>query len=418
MDDAQTTDGKGEANPYETVGDYAPNLPSPPRLPRNVWLLGWLSLINDVASEMAYPLLPALITALPGGKVYLGLMEGVAATTASLLKLFSGAWSDRLRRRKVFLVAGYGLAVISRPLMGLAGAAWQLVALRTADRIGKGLRTPPRDAMIADCTPPAIRGRAFGVQRAMDQFGAALGPLFAFAILHFWPGHVGYVLLATLAPGILVLVLLVVGLRETEPQSVAAPTPLKLTLAPFGSPFRLYLVTLIVFTLGNTSDMFLITRSGELGVPLVWIPMLWCAFNVISGLGSLAAGPMIDRLGAKLPILGGWLLYAAVYCGFALATSAWQAWALFLSYALFYSLTEPAEKALVAQLADGKEHRGLAYGWFNCAVGIATLPANLFFGWLYLQYGALAAFGFGAAMALLAAVLLLAVRMRTPAVAY
>jgi MFS family permease len=297
--------------------------------------------------------------------------------------------------------------------MGVAGTAWQFVGLRAADRIGKGVRTPPRDAMIADCTPTAIRGRAFGVQRAMDSLGAAIGPLIAFAILWFWPGNVGYVFLATLVPGVLVMALVLFGLRESSRQvqpAQPAPAPFTLTLAPFGRPFKLYLVALVIFTLGNTSDMFLLARSGELGVPAVWIPILWCAFNVISSLGSLAAGSLVDRLGARLPILAGWLLYAAVYLGFALATSQWHAWVLFLSYALFYSLTEPAEKAAVAQLAEGTERRGLAYGWFNFAVGIATLPANLFFGWLYLRFDALVAFGFGAAMAALAAALLLSVR--------
>ncbi|MCE9545443.1 MAG: MFS transporter [Planctomycetia bacterium] len=386
--------------------------PRPP-LPRNVWLLGWVSLLNDIASEMVYPLLGQLMERLvPGGKAYLGLMEGVAGTATSLLQLFSGAWSDRLRLRKVFVAVGYVLTVFVRPLLALASLPWQVVACRTADRVGKGLRTPARDALLADCTPPEIRGRAFGLQRAMDQFGAAIGPILAALILFASPDNLPLVFLLTLIPGIGVVALVVFGLREAPPKSTAAK-PLPLTLAPFGGAFKLYLVSLVIFTLGNTSDLFLLARAHDRGIDNVWLPVLWGAFNVISSIGSLLAGRLIDRVGARVPIFFGWLLYAAVYFGFAFATSAWQVCGLFLCYSLFYSLTEPAEKAFVAALAGSSERRGLAYGWFNFAIGIATLPANILFGWLYQRFGATTAFGWGAAMALLAAALLVGVKNPT-----
>jgi MFS family permease len=392
------------------------NQPDPPSagaarapLPANVKVLGAASLVNDVASEMIYPLLPTfLISVLGGNRFYLGLIEGVADSASSLLKLWSGGRSDRVGRRKGFIVLGYALATVARPLIGLLTAPWQLFMVRTADRLGKGVRTAPRDAMIADSTPAPMRGRAFGFHRAMDHLGAAIGPLLAAAFLWFWPDRVRELFLLTLLPGLLVLVLLVFRLREP---GAAAPgkEPFRLTLAPFGGNFQLFLLALVVFTLGNSSDAFLLVRAGELGVPTVLLPILWTVFHVAKSSGNYLAGPVVDRVGPRPMIFAGWLVYASVYLAFGLATAAWQAWAFFVAYALFYALTEPAEKTLVASLV-GAERKGMAYGWYNFALGITTLPASLIFGLLYERLGALAAFGWGAGLALLAALLLLAVR--------
>ncbi len=383
--------------------------PARPPLPRNVKVLGGASLLNDIASEMIFPLLPTfLLTVLLGNRFYLGVIEGAADSVASLLKLWSGGRSDQAGRRKGFVLFGYALAAVTRPLIGVIVAPWQLLAVRVGDRIGKGVRSAPRDALIADSTGPSIRGRAFGFHRAMDHLGAAVGPLLAAGFLWLWPDHLRALFLVTLLPGLLVLVLLVFGLRET-PTGKPPRERLRLTLGPFDRNFRLYLLALVVFTLGNSSDAFLLVRAGELGVPAVLLPVLWGAFHIVKSAGNLLLGRAVDRFGPRPFLFLGWLVYAGVYLAFGLATTAWQAWAFFLAYALFYGLTEPAEKTLVASLA-GNERKGLAYGWYNCAVGIATLPSSLIFGALYQFSGALAAFGWGAALALVAVILLTGVK--------
>jgi MFS family permease len=378
------------------------------KLPPNVKILGLASLLNDIASEMVFPLLPAfLITVLHGTKTSLGLMEGVADSVSSLLRLFSGAWSDRAGSRKAFVIFGYALAALSRPLSGLAGRPWHLFATRTADRIGKGIRTSPRDAMIADSTPPEIRGRAFGFHQAMDHLGAAVGPLLAMLFLFIWPGQLRMLFLLTLIPGILVVVLIAVALREKPQFEPKQKPPLPHALQSLNSRFRFYLIALVLFTLGNSSDAFLLVRSSELGVQQSLLPLLWCLFHIVKTASNLVAGHWTDRMGARPLLIIGWLAYGAVYLCFALARSAWHAWAIFLIYGFVYSLTEPAAKAMVTALVPA-ERKGLAFGWFHFAIGIAALPSSLIFGWLYDDFGAWNAFGWGAASAALASLLLAA----------
>ena len=367
-------------------------------------------MLNDVASEAIFPLLPAfLLTILPGTRLYLGIIEGLADSVASILKLWSGGWSDRAGRRKGFVLFGYSVATILRPLIGIIWAPWQLLVLRVGDRMGKGVRTSPRDALIADSTDPSLRGRAFGFHRAMDHLGAAIGPLLAAAFLWMWPGQMRTLFVLTIIPGLLVLALLVFGLREPPAAHQRTREPLRLTLRPFNRDFRLYLLSLVIFTLGNSSDAFLLLRAGELGVPTWQLPVLWCAFHIAKSTGNMLLGRAVDRFGPKPFLFLGWLVYAAIYLAFALATTPMEAWIFFLSYAVFYGLTEPAEKTLVVNLAGG-ERKGLAFGWFNFAIGIATLPASLIFGALYQYQGAFTAFGWGAALALVAALLLVGVR--------
>lgn len=388
-----------------------PATPSGQSLPRNVKVLGLASLLNDIASEMIFPLLPHfLLTVLHGNRFYLGVIEGAADSVSSLLKLWSGGRSDQDGRRKGFVLFGYSLAAITRPLIGVIVAPWQLFVLRVGDRIGKGVRTSPRDALIADSTDPSIRGRAFGFHRAMDHLGAAIGPLLAAGFLWLWPGQLQPLFLVTLVPGLLVVGLLVVGLLE-PPATEQPQERLHLTLKPFDRSFRFYLLALVVFTLGNSSDAFLLVRAEQLGVPTALLPVLWCAFHVVKSTSNLLLGRAVDQFGPRPFIFLGWLVYAGVYLAFGLATTAWEAWAFFLTYALFYGLTEPAEKTLVANLV-GTERKGLAYGWYNFAIGVATLPSSLIFGAIYQVYGALAAFGWGAALALIAVAILLAVRGR------
>ena len=388
-----------------------PAAPSSPSLPRNVKVLGAASLLNDVSSEMIFPLLPTfLITVLGGNRFHLGVIEGLADSVASVLKLWSGGRSDQAGRRKGYVVFGYSLAAVTRPLIGVIFAPWQLFAVRIGDRIGKGVRTSPRDALIADSTDPSVRGRAFGFHRAMDHLGAAIGPVLAAGFLWLWPGDLRTLFLLSVVPGLLVVALLVFALREPAPTEPPKER-LRLTLTPFDRNFRLYLVALVVFTLGNSSDAFLLVRAAELGVPVVMLPLLWSAFHVAKSCSNLFLGRAVDRFGPRPFLFLGWFVYAGIYLAFALATEAWEAWALFLGYALFYGLTEPAEKKLVADLVGG-ERKGLAYGWYNFAIGIATLPASLIFGALYQVFGALAAFGWGAALALVAVALLVGVKER------
>jgi MFS family permease len=382
-----------------------PEQPPAQTLPGNVRVLGIVSLLNDMASEMIFPLLPTfLLTLLGGNRFYLGVIEGAADSVASLLKLWSGGRSDQTGRRKGFVLFGYSLATIARPLIGLITAPWQLLLIRIGDRIGKGIRTSPRDALIADSTDPSIRGRAFGFHRSMDHLGAAIGPLIATAILLVWPNSIRSLFLWSLLPGILVVGLVLFGLRET-PAVEFTPKPLQLTLQPFSSNFRWFLLSLVIFTLGNSSDAFLLVRAGELGVRKEFLPLLWCVFHIAKSSSNWLLGLAVDRYGPRRFIFAGWFLYAAVYLAFGLATQAWHAWGLFLGYALFFGLTEPAEKTLVAQLVPA-DRKGLAFRWFNFTIGIGTLPASLIFGAIYQYAGPLAAFGWGAALAAVAIVIM------------
>lgn len=383
------------------------------KLPANVKLLGVTSLVNDIASEMIYPLLPDLLRGIMAASyeqvaLAIGVIEGIAEAISSILKLFAGGWSDHTGRRKNWIVAGYSMAAAARPLLGLAMLPWQVLACRVGDRLGKGIRSSARDAVIAESTPPAQRGWAFGFHRAMDHLGAAIGPVLATLFLWRWPDHLQMLFLLTIIPGLVVVAILIFGLRE--PQHAHQTTqPLVLSLAPLSGNFRLYLVSLAVFTLGNSSDLFLLSRSGQLGVREELLPIMWFTFHVAKSAGNMIVGRLVEQLGARRLIIAGWIAYAAVYFGFALATEAWHAWALFMAYAVFYALTEPPEKTLVAQLVPG-ERKGLAYGWYNFAIGVAAMPASVLFGYLYKDFGALAAFSTGAGLAMLAAVLLLGVK--------
>lgn len=396
----------------------------PVQLPWTVKLLGFTSLLNDTSSEMLAPVMPAfLITVLGAAKWQIGLIEGVGETVSSLVKLWSGARSDHVGRRKGFILVGYFIAVLTRPLMGLAASPWHVFGLRTIDRVGKGIRTSPRDAMIADTTTEQTRGRAFGFHRAMDHLGAALGALLAVTFLWWTSGgaategaqeewQLRRLFMLSLIPGLPILFLVPLALRETKKVDTAETTQ-QLSLQPLDANFRRYLITLFLFTLGNSSDSFLLVRAKELGVPIFALPILWIVFHLAKSGGSLLTGGWVYRLGARPLIWAGWLWYAAVYSAFGFATAAWQIWVLFLLYAVFHALTEPAEKALVATLV-GPERKGLAYGWFNLTIGIGSLPASLLFGFIYDQWGAPAAFGTGAAFALAASAMLATVRVVKP----
>lgn len=355
---------------------------------------------------MIYPLLPVFLSTVLGANAsFIGAIEGVAESTASVLKLASGWWSDKVKKRKPLVVAGYFIATVARPFTAMAQTATQVLLIRLTDRIGKGIRTSPRDALLADSVEPQARGRAFGFHAAMDNAGAVLGPLIAFALLHYFDLSLRNVFWLAAIPGALAFIVLVVAVKEiraAEPAKTGDKTDLS-SPDKLGRRFWAYLVVVLVFTLGNSTDAFLLLRANQLGVAVALAPILWVLLNLVKTLLGTWAGGLSDRLGRKPLIVGGWLLYAAVYFGFARASAAWHAWALFATYGIFYALTEGTEKALVADLVP-VARRGSAYGWFNLAVGLGALPASLIFGVIWDRIGAPTAFTFGASLALLAAV--------------
>jgi MFS family permease len=379
-------------------------LPPPPRLSRNVFALGAVSFLTDVATEMTYPLLPVfLATVLGASATYVGTIEGAAETTAALLKLASGWWSDRVARRKPLVLIGYALASAVRPLIGLTQSAVQVLGIRVADRVGKGIRSSPRDALIADSVDPSIRGRAFGFHNATDNLGAVLGPLLAFAFLR-WEGlPLRTLFLLTAIPGALAVLTLIFGVREVARTMPAKRDATVDPRTPLGGRFWAYLGVLLLFTLGNSTDAFLLLRAGQLGVATALIPILWALLNLVKAVANTPGGILSDRIGRKPLIAAGWLVYAAVYFLFGRAGHAWQAWALFALYGLYFGLTEGVEKALVADLVPA-DRRGSAFGWYNLAIGIGALPASLLFGALWDRWGSATAFNFGALLALSAAI--------------
>jgi len=392
-------------------------------LPRTVVALSIVSLLTDVSSEMIYPLVPTfLATVLGVGAMTLGAIEGTAESVAALLKYASGAWSDRMRRRKPLVVAGYLLASVARPLVGLAQGAGAVFAIRLVDRIGKGIRSAPRDAMIADAVAPTDRGRAFGFHRSADHLGAVLGPLIAFGLMQWWGVSLRGVFLAAAVPAALAMVVLVGWVRESrsrsEMASPAAERPMSnrpnagtfesggaLAVVQLGRPFHAYVAVVLLFTLGNSTDAFLLLRAQDLGVESSLLPMLWAALHVVKTLASTPAGILSDYLGRRTLIAGGWGVYALTYLGFAVATGPLQAWTLFLVYGTFHGLTEGAEKALVADLVEPAA-RGRAFGMFNLALGLGALPASLVFGGVWERWGPSRAFVMGATIAATAVVLL------------
>ena len=378
-------------------------MPNPSRLGRNVLALSVVSFLTDVATEMTYPLLPVFLsTVLGASAMAVGAIEGAAESVAALLKLGSGWLSDRVPRRKPLVLLGYGLASLVRPLIGLAQSVSQVLAVRVTDRVGKGIRTSPRDALIADSVDPSIRGRAFGFHRAADHTGAVVGPLLAFALLRWTEMDLRQLFLLTIIPGALAVAALVFGVREV-PRATAPASKGFDPHARLGRRFWAFLVVLFLFTLGNSTDAFLLLRAADLGVAPALVPILWAMLHVVKALSSTPGGALSDRLGRKPLLIAGWLIYAAVYFLLGRAGAEWQVWALFAIYGIYFGLTEGVEKALVADLVPA-DRRGAAFGWYNLALGLGALPASLIFGAIWDRWGAASAFTFGAAMALVAAV--------------
>ena len=374
-------------------------------LPRSVWLLGFISLMNDAASEMIYPLLPLFLAGTLGaGPRVLGLIEGSAEAVSSLLKLLSGVWSDRTRRAKPFVVWGYGIAGLARTLIAAATGWWFVLLCRLADRIGKGLRSSPRDALLGRSVSPGHRGLAFGLHRAMDNAGAVLGPLVA-AVLLSAGLELRTVFWCAAFPAVLVF-LATLRLREPEAEALVNAPAFNWHLGEFPPVFRRYLLVLGLFMLGNSSNLFLLLRVRQLGFVQEQIPLLWAVMSLVAAVFLTPLSALSDRLGRRRLIIAGWIAYAGIYLllGWS-GLPTWGIWGLFVAYGLFIAATEGAEKALVADLVP-REQLGTAFGWYHLTLGITLLPASLLFGALWESLSAFAAFAFGAGCALLAALLL------------
>ena len=374
-------------------------------LSRPVWLLGWVSFFTDTASEMIYPLLPLFLTQVLGASALsLGVIEGVAEGANSVLKIVSGWLADRTGTPKRLVLAGYGLSSLVRPLLGIVTAWPQVLALRFTDRLGKGIRTSPRDAMLARLAPEKTRGRVYGFHRGMDHAGAVAGPLVATIYLYFFPGAYRALFTWTLVPGLIVVALIL----RLPGHRTAAPVPHVSRLAPRASlPSRFYtaMAIIFVFSLGNASDAFLLLRLSNLGVAAVWIPLLWSGLHVVKMSSSVVGGMLSDRFGRRTMIALGYVWYAAIYGAFAWFTTLPALIPTFLAYGLYFGLTEGVEKAWVADMAPASKS-GTAFGIYNAALGFGGLAASLLFGEIWTHVSPAAAFLTGASLALAASLLL------------
>lgn len=375
------------------------------RLARNVVLLGVVSFFADVSSDMVMPLLPAFLVSLGAGAAFLGVIEGAAEATAALLKYLSGRWADRVRRLLPLAVLGYALAAVARPFLALAQAPWQVLLLRNVDRVGKGLRTSPRDKLLASSAEPARLAEAFAFHRGMDHAGAALGPLLATALLLLWPGDLRRVFLLAAIPGALA-VLVLFAVRE-EPRPSRPDLRADASIASLQRVPRALLLAIGIFTLGNSTDALLLLRAQALGVPTPQLPLLWALLHGVRSLLSWPLGRAADRLGRRGALAAGWLWYAACYAGFAAARTSLQMWILFAVYGLVAGLTEGSERALIAAAVPDQE-RGRALGLYNLVSGVGLLLASILAGQVWERVSPPAALLLGAALAFAAAVSLAA----------
>jgi MFS family permease len=381
-------------------------------LPRVVWLLGLASLLNDVSSEAIFPLLPTFLVSLGAPMSFLGLIEGSADALASIIKMAAGKLSDRGPRR-LLVAGGYALPAVARAGIAAALAPWHVLGARLLDRAGKGIRSGPRDALIADSVAPSQRGRAFGLNRSMDHFGAALGPVIAWALLSLGASLRTTFAIASLF-GLMAPVVLFFRLRESE-QLADRSGPLD--TRPRGGTLRrgfsAYLVACVLFAFGNSSDAFLLVRAHEVGWSATALPLLWTFHHLVKSTAALPGGALSDRHSRALVVAAGWTAYALTYVGFAFASARWQILILLLAYALYHGLAEGAERAIIADLAQ-RGARGRAFGLYHGLIGVAALPAGLGTGWIWDRWGAVYALSLNAGFAALGALWLFALSFVGP----
>jgi len=387
-------------------------------LPRNVVALGMVSLFMDISSEMIYPLIPLFLNnVLLASKTYIGLIEGVAESTASVLKVFSGWLSDKLGKRKSIILWGYGISVFSRPILAIATSWLGVLTYRFTDRLGKGVRTAPRDAIIADSTESGSLGKAFGFHRSMDTVGAVIGPALAFLILALPGGRFQTVFWISMIPGFFALACIAIFVNDVKRQTHANIETAFLSSVSFGRlerNFKAFLTVVTIFTLGKTSEAFLILRVQELGVAVAAIPLLYLSFNGVSALLSTPLGIMADRIGKRRMVLASYVFFAVIFLGFAFATSQLHGWLLFFAFGVFVAMNEGVQRAYVATMIE-PEIMATGYGIYHTIVGLAALPSSIIGGALWEHFGPQALFFYGAAMALIASLLFVVLlRDRTP----
>ena len=375
------------------------------RFPRAVWLLGWVSLATDAATEAIYPLLPFFLTRVLGaGAVSLGVVEGAAEAVSSVLKIASGRIADRAHSKRPLVLFGYSMSSMARPFIAIAATWPQVFAIRVLDRVGKGIRSAPRDAMLASWTTPATRGRVYGFHRGMDHLGAVVGPALASLFLFVYPEHYRTLFALTIVPGA-IAVALILFVPEQAPPDPAVRSHVAGPATPLPRDFTVFMLVLTLFTLGNSTDAFLLLKLTDVAGTVKWIPLMWAALHVVKAGVSVVGGSWSDRIGRRAVIGLGWVVYAAVYAGFATSGSLPALLAWFLVYGVYFGFAEGTEKALVADLAPA-DRRGFAFGIYNAVQGLGALAASVVFGIIWQVYGAPAAFGAGAAVALSATALL------------
>jgi MFS family permease len=374
---------------------------------KNVFYTGLVSFFMDVSSEMIYPLVPLFLANILGiNKSMIGLIEGIAEATASLLKVFSGWFSDRIGRRKELMLTGYAISVLSRPIIALAGSWPQVMASRFVDRLGKGIRTAPRDAIIAESSEKIQLARAFSLHRSLDTLGAVVGPAIALLLLQLYNRNYQIIFWLSMIPGAIAVLIIIRFIEEKKRPAVSDSKRPRLTLRHFNWRVKFFVLIATLFALGNSSDAFLILRAEQVGIPTVIIPAVYLTFNLIYSLSAIPAGMAADRFGRKRVILLGFILFAGLYLGFALARTSAMIWILFCAYGVFMGLTEGIQKAFLASIIP-PDFKATAFGVYATAVGTATFPASLIGGILWDRISASATFFFGAATATVAALLFL-----------
>jgi MFS family permease len=375
------------------------------RLPRAVWLLGWVSLATDAATEAVYPLLPFFLTRVLGaGAVSLGVVEGAADAVTSVLKIASGRIADRAPTKRPLILFGYSVSSIARPFIAITATWTQVFAIRVLDRVGKGIRGAPRDAMLATWATPATRGQVYGFHRAMDHLGAVVGPAFAFAFLFVYPAQYRTLFALTIVPGAIAVALILFVPEQAPPAPAARPRNTG-PATPIPRGFTAFMLVLALFTLGNSTDAFLLLKLTDVAGSVTWIPLMWAALHIVKAGVSVVGGSWSDRVGRRAVIGIGWLVYAAVYAGFAVSARLPALVSWFLVYGFYFGFAEGTEKALVADLAP-IDRRGTAFGIYNAVQGFGALAASVLFGLIWKMYGAPAAFGAGATLAVAATALL------------